>query len=84
MEYREEGRLHAVAVERVLARLRLVQALVGDVHDLLQDLANVLERKKSNSVNDQIKDQIQFKKTQSLVQGNCETKKCTTLGSTME
>ena len=41
-EHGEEGRLHAVAVERVLPGLRLVQALVLDVHDLLQEAADVL------------------------------------------
>lgn len=31
-----------MAVERVFPRLRLVETLVGDIHDLLEDLADVL------------------------------------------
>lgn len=41
-QHRKQDRLHSVTVERVLSRLGLVQRLVRDVHDLLENLANVL------------------------------------------
>lgn len=41
-QHREQGLLHAMTIERVLPSLSLVQRLFGDVHNLLQDLANVL------------------------------------------
>ena len=37
-QHGEEGGLHAVAVERVLPRLRLVQRLLRYVQDLVEDL----------------------------------------------
>lgn len=41
-EHREQGRLHAMTVERVFASLSFVQGLFRDAHDLLQNLSDVL------------------------------------------